>query len=593
MHIKDYIKNNLFTKTGKINTAIVRRDTFIKGQMYQHIVSETKNINGSVSERIYCVLNDIKEPVKCQGCNQKQVRFRTFQHGYEQFCSQTCCRKVKHWKSSSKTKKENYQKAVSNFLCNYNNKNYITLSSEQLKSWINERITKKSANLVYTNDLKQNKDMLCSVLERTPYLKISENLNWSERFYHILHDLKGLVTNKYNPDQPAIYGNIQIGYRHKYQKDNNITNEQPIRGWKDHYLQVNQFLNQINFKPKNIDDLKNLNKNKIEIICSKCQNIQTKDLSDGKWKNIFCHFCYGDPNSSRQEKEIVEYIRTNYTGEIVENFVMDGKELDVYLPEKQIGFEYHGLIWHSFGICFPENLSLEHKEKNKLYEKTSFFKDNNIRVFHIFSHEWEKENTKNIWKSMIKNCLGLSHRIFARNCVVQPVDCSTKNDFLFQNHIQGIDHARIALGLYHENELVSVMTFNKPRFTKKQNVDYELVRFCNKKDFSVSGGAGKLLNYFEKKYAPRGIVSYADLRRSDGNLYNKLNFAFSHNSEPNYFYFKGSRIIKRYRAQKKNLQNILKDRFDPNLSESLNMFNSQYRRVWDCGNMVFFKIYDK
>jgi len=579
MQIKDYIKNNLFTKTGKINTAIIRRDGFQKSQSYQIILDQTKNINGSVSERIYCILNDINQPVKCDGCHQKYVRFRTFQDGYEQFCSQTCARKVKPWKSSSKTKKQNYQQCVSNFLQDYNNKNYLTISNPDLKTWIQKRINEKRANLVYTNDLKQNRDVLCSVLERTAYLQTSENLNWSERFYHVLHDLNGLVTNKYNPDQLATYENINVGYRHNYNSN-----------WLGY---VQNEVQKQNFELCKNEEFKTANQSKIQLKCRECGNFMEKDLSDGKWQNVFCHFCYGDPNSSRQEKEIAEYIRSIYPGEVVENFLLEGKELDIYLPERGIAFEYHGLIWHSFGTCFPSNADLESKEKNKLYEKTLLFKNHNIRIYHIFSHEWEREQSKTIWKSIIKNALGLSNKIFARNCQIREINCSTKNDFLFHNHIQGIDHAKIALGLYHNDELVGVMTFNKPRFTKKQDMDYELIRFCNKKDTSIVGGASKLLSFFEQIYHPRGIVSYADLRRSDGNLYNKLGFVLNHCSEPNYFYFKANRIIKRYRAQKKNLQNILKEGFDPSLSESINMFKNNYRRVWDCGNMVFYKSYPK
>ena len=421
--------------------------------------------------------------------------------------------------------------------------------------------------------------MLCSILERTAYLDISENMNWSERFYHVLHDLNGLVMNKYNPDQPATYENIHVGYRHNYNSN-----------WLGY---VQNEIEKQNFQLTENNNFKTANESKLNVKCNNCGNSLIKDLSDGKWQNIHCEHCYGDPNSSRQEKEVAEYIRTIYQGEIVENFVLDGKELDIYLPEKKIGFEYHGLIWHSFGTCFPKNVSNEFKEKHKLYEKTIFFKKKDIRVYHIFSYEWERDHTREIWKSMIRNCLGLSNRLFARNCQVQTINCSVKNDFLFHNHIQGIDHAKISLGLYHKDELVGVMTFNKPRFTKKQDTDYELVRFCNKRDTSIIGGASKLLSFFEQNYHPKGIVSYADLRRSDGNLYNKLGFVFSHDSEPNYFYFKGNRIIKRYRAQKKNLQNILKDSFDPKLSESINMFKNNYRRVWDCGNMVFYKSYHK
>jgi len=577
MHTKDYIKNNLFTKTGKINTAIIRREEFLKSQIYQDILNQTKIINGTVSERIYCILKDIKDPIRCKGCNQKHVRFRTFQYGYEKFCSQKCARTIVSWKSSSNTKKENYQNSILNFIQIYNSKNYLTVSNDDVKSWIQERINRKSANLVYANDLKQNKNVLCSIVQRTNYLQISQNLNWSERFYHILHDLKGIVTNKYDPEQPATYENINVGYRHNYNSN-----------WLGY---IQEKVTEQNFEILKNENFTTANQTKIQLKCNSCKNIFEKDLSDGKWQNVFCHFCYGDPNSSREEKEIVEYIRSIYPGEVLENYVLDGKELDVYLPDKNKGFEYNGLIWHSFGMCFPSNLKQENK--HRLYEKTSHFKKHDIKVYHIFSNEWEKENSKNIWKSIIKNALGMSVKIYARNCVVKLVENPTKNDFLFRNHIQGIDHAKISLGLYHENELVSVMTFNKPRFIKNEKIDYELVRYCNKIDHSVVGGASKLLNYFEKNYKPKGLVSYADLRRSEGNLYVKLGFEHSHDSEPNYFYFKGNRIVKRYRAQKKNLVNILKDAFNPCISESENMFLNNFRRVWDCGNMVFYKYYNK
>ena len=67
MHIKDYIKNNLFTKTGKINTAIIRKGTFLKGKTHQDIIENTPNVQGTLSERIYCIVNDLETPPKCEG----------------------------------------------------------------------------------------------------------------------------------------------------------------------------------------------------------------------------------------------------------------------------------------------------------------------------------------------------------------------------------------------------------------------------------------------------------------------------------------------------------------------------------------------
>lgn len=224
----------------------------------------------------------------------------------------------------------------------------------------------------------------CSILTRTDYLETNSPINWSEKFYHILNNLNEPVANKYYPEELAFYENINVGYRHKYTKNNNITNQPPIRGWNDHYIKVDEYLKHLNFQVECIDDLKNLNKQKIKICCLKCKNTEIKDLSDGKWQSVFCHTCYGDPNSSRQEKEVVEYIRSIFTGEIQENVIMHGKELDIFLPEKNIGFEYNGLIWHSFGSSFPSNATEERKKKHHLFEKTEHFKKHGIRVYHIF-----------------------------------------------------------------------------------------------------------------------------------------------------------------------------------------------------------------
>ena len=64
---------------------------------------------------------------------------------------------------------------------------------------------------------------------------------------------------------------------------------------------------------------------------------------------------------------------------------------------------------------------------------------------------------------------------------------------------------------------------------------YELLRFSNKKGYSVIGGASKLFSHFIKENNPIEVISYADRRWSKGNLYEQLNFNFSHTSEPKLF----------------------------------------------------------
>lgn len=106
--------------------------------------------------------------------------------------------------------------------------------------------------------------------------------------------------------------------------------------------------------------------------------------------------------------------------------------------------------------------------------------------------------------------------------------------------------------------------------------------------YRVIGGAGKLLKYFERKYNPKSIITYADRSYSQGNMYKQLNFKLLNISEPNYFYINHNLILSRYQCQKSKLKNILKN-FDQNLTQSENMVLNGFTTIYDCGNFIFIK----
>lgn len=67
-----------------------------------------------------------------------------------------------------------------------------------------------------------------------------------------------------------------------------------------------------------------------------------------KNNHICCTIC-NNPNSmniSYNEKELLSYINSIYFGKIIENY-KDVYEVDIYLPELNIGFEFNGLWYHS------------------------------------------------------------------------------------------------------------------------------------------------------------------------------------------------------------------------------------------------------
>lgn len=289
-----------------------------------------------------------------------------------------------------------------------------------------------------------------------------------------------------------------------------------------------------------------------------------------------CPNCYKKGTVSFGELQLLDYIKSIYTGEVVENAhnVIRPYELDIYLPEKHLAIEFDGLYWHS-----------EEKGKNRMYHanKTRMCEEHGIHLLHVFEDEWIDH--EEIVKDRIRSVLGVGqNRIFARNCDVREIDSHMSNEFLDANHLQGGDNAPIRYGLFHNNELVSVMTFGKPRFSS--SYDYEMIRFASRIGVNVVGGASKLLVYFKRNHSGT-IVSYADRRYSNGSLYEKLGFTLDHVSSPNYWWFKSKTKLGRYECQKHLLSKLLGDGFIQEQSESENMIRNGYRRIYDCGNIVY------
>jgi hypothetical protein len=66
---------------------------------------------------------------------------------------------------------------------------------------------------------------------------------------------------------------------------------------------------------------------------------------------------------SIKEKELYEFIKSIYEGEIVQSY-RDGLEIDIYLPDLNLGLEFNGLYYHSDKF----------KENNYHINKTKYFK---------------------------------------------------------------------------------------------------------------------------------------------------------------------------------------------------------------------------
>ena len=276
-------------------------------------------------------------------------------------------------------------------------------------------------------------------------------------------------------------------------------------------------------------------------------------------------------NVSHYEDEITDWLKS-FNIEVINNKrILNKKEIDIFLPEYNIGIEFNGTYWHSD----------IYRDKNYHQQKTLEAKKEGIFLYHIFEFEWKRNEEK--IKNHLINLLSLNeHKLYARKCVVKEIfDNKIKKDFLNLNHLQGNDNSNIKLGLYYNDVLVEIMTFCKPRFNR--NYQYELSRLCSLKGYNIVGGASKLFHYFIQTYHPVSIISYSNFSKNKGNIYNKLGFKLKNISSPNYFWIKGDIILTRYQTQKHKL---LLHNFIGNNEDDI-MRKNGFIKIYDCGNMVF------
>ena len=291
-------------------------------------------------------------------------------------------------------------------------------------------------------------------------------------------------------------------------------------------------------------------------------------------------------SSSKVEKEFGEFISSIYTGNIIFNdrFTLEGKEIDIYLPDLKVGFEFNGIYFHSEF----------YKDKNYHQEKALLAIKKGISLVQVWEDDWFSK--REIIQDLIKSKIGLFDvRIGARNCQIKEIDSNMARDFIDNNHLQQYVNSSVKIGLFYNDELVSVITFGKLRNfmkSKGEEGEYELYRFCTKKGYQIIGGFQKMLNYFLKTYNPKKIITYASLDISTGDIYKKAGFRYVKTTSAGYYWVNESAEnqsqfhCRKHRFNFKK-SDLVKMGFDINKSETEIMYENHYFKCFDSGNFLF------
>ena len=274
-------------------------------------------------------------------------------------------------------------------------------------------------------------------------------------------------------------------------------------------------------------------------------------------------------NGEREISDFLNELKIEYR--LHDRRILHGKELDFVIDSHQLAIEYNGVYWHSEGCG----------GKDKLYHvnKTNQCESYGYQLLHILDTEWINPDKQKIWKSIIKAKLGLiENKIYSRKCDIRNISPKESREFLDVNHLEGFSGAKIHMGLFYHDVLVSVMSFGKSRFSKNE---YEIIRFASILNHVVVGGYSKLLKSYNLNDK---LISFANRRFSSNLISNKFAIETSI-SGPTWYGFntKDYELKHRLSFTKKNLQNLFE--YDDNISSFDNMLAHGYDRIWDSGNL--------
>lgn len=257
-------------------------------------------------------------------------------------------------------------------------------------------------------------------------------------------------------------------------------------------------------------------------------------------------------------------------------------EIDIWLPEYNLGIEVNPTFTHSIDIKpFGKSDRLYHQKKSLAAEVAG------VGLLHLYDSDFIDEHAYQVFLTQIRCMVSQKTKLGARKCFVRQITRQESNAFLLQYHFQGGENTScIGLGLFYQDLLLGVLTIGRPRYAK---ADYEIIRYCMRPDYIVTGCFQKLFKAFLRTLSSDAdILSYMDLnkRMRASSVYENHGFEYLGTTPPDYMWYNqsGSVMRTRYSAMKKNL---VAQGFDSSKSEIQIMKEQGFVRVFGAGSKKF------
>lgn len=284
-------------------------------------------------------------------------------------------------------------------------------------------------------------------------------------------------------------------------------------------------------------------------------------LSDFFTKKYRCSHC--KPKSSKAELNLLEEIKKHYPN--AKKYKELGFEIDIFIPEINLGIEYCGLYWHSE----------KYKPKNFHFDKWKKSLSAGVKLLTIFEDEWIKN------KDLVLRRIIRLNKINANKTEFRSITKKEANSFFEKNHLQGKapKNTTHCFGLFHKEELVAAISYG-PHHRNKENC-IVLNRLCFGM-YDIAGGSEKLFKNSLSHLPQKTIITWSDNRYSLGKVYERLGFTKDEMNPPDYYYCKPG--YPPLRVSKQSLKKTKEEKLTNKTERELRK-EQGWVRIYDCGKI--------
>lgn len=590
--------DSLKTDNGKLNSAITRRNWFCKLDIYKKVITSTKELekfNGgdiSFAIRFGYLVGEVSVG-SCPHCGRQYLNAPRLQKMYR-FCS---C-KMNYTDESSKKAVQARTKSIQSFIDTLNNAHFLLQESKFLN--LLDELFHAKPN--YAFGLLKHQEFYHDLIIKTrDVLQIDvDDLKISQRLYLAYNKIfkdKDLPRCKRCKKEKTGFINRFKGYSSYCPKCIGSVVGKSIHATT--LKKIDEALDS-HGRYEVLEYPTNLNYDDLVIKCKKCSSISRLNIGCGilsRLKDLkLCSNCER-PRGSKPEEMLFRFIKRNYAGTILRNTrkIIPPLELDIYLPELKLAFEFNGMFWHSTAnkkavkVEMINNRSVSNI-KSRHYLKTKMCEKYGITLFHIFEDDFI--NSRQLIQYEIRKYLNFDSLSRLQLIDVKEISSKEANEFHTQHTILRQTRAPMNFGIYvaNSNIMVAAASISKPRFNNKYQ--FELQRFSSNYEIEDREVFALFLKWFENKYHPESIVYYADKFFPTHQFLDGSGFVVERELRPSYWLVDGKtkqRIDKQLYPSKESCKSL--PAYDPNKTLRENLETNQLFKIYDCGKLVFVKRY--